>query len=657
MSKIFEKNLSALFKKNKYLASKIFNAAQGSFEVVQQGEDIINLNIIDTNKKYPLYETNPLEEIETLRKKFKEYERYPVLFFYGIGNGIFTKLLFANPSHKKIFVFEPNLEILYIALNIVDLSKEIEEEKLILEYTKDFTLAKALNYFKDPLVKIFTKVYNLHVHTKYYEKFYSQDIIKLNNLITRALAQGIRNLGNDTIDALIGIEHHIKNLPEMITSPYFSQLENKKNSDIAIIVSTGPSLTKQLPLLKQIQDYVTIISVDASLPILEKWNIKPDFVTSIERVEATAKFFKNTSKEFQKEIIMLHASLQHEEVLKNSHGKKIIVMRPYAFNRYYSLHKYGYLGTGMSAANMAFDLARYMKYENIILIGQDLAYAEDGKSHAKDHVFGEEEVKYKPSDTYVTKYGGEGLVRTSYVWNMFKNFFEKDIEEAKYQGITTINATEGGARIEGAIEMPFKEAIEKYLPQTKKKKITLRKLQEKTINKYLQKSYKKTIDAIFYADKIQKKVEKVFLKVAKECENLEKLNKENRLEEINFEYLLKLSKQIDKIKDILETKKFGVLFSEVIQGYIINKEMELAKIQTRVSNTEIEKKAKLIDWIMNHKEWLFALAGILNSQKIVMKRALVNLVKELEKRNLLYEKVDLSVNENIDLQEEKKKFS
>ena len=114
----------------------------------------------------------------------------------------------------------------------------------------------------------------------------------------------------------------------------------------------------------------------------------------------------------------------------------------------------------------------------------------------------------------------------------------------------------------------------------------------------------------------------MFLKVAKECENLEKLNKENRLEEIDFKYLLKLSHQIDKIKDILETKKFGILFSEVIQGYIINKEMELAKIQTRVSNTEIEKKAKLIDWIMNHKEWLFALAGILNSQKIVMKRAL-----------------------------------
>jgi hypothetical protein len=637
---IFEKNLQALLKKNKFLAAKIFNAGQKNFEVIQQGTDNINLNIIDMKNNYPIYETSPLKEIEDIRKKFKKYERYPVLFLYGIGNGIFTKLLFANPSHEKIFVFEPNLEILYIALNIIDFSEEIEEGKLILEHSQDFSLAKALNYFKDPLVKIFTKVYTLHIHTPYYEKFFHKNIMNLNNLIVEALAQSIRNLGNDTIDSLIGIEHHIKNLPEMIKLPYFSQLENKKNSSLAIIVSTGPSLTKQLPLLKEIQEYVTIISVDASLPILEKWDIKPDFVTSIERVKETAKFFKETSPNFQKDIIILHASLQHQEVLENSFGNKIIVMRPYAFNRYYTLHKYGYLGTGMSAANMAFDLARFMQYEKIVLIGQDLAYSEDGKSHAKGHVYGVDEVKFKTTDMYVTKYGGEGKVRTSYVWNMFKNFFEKDIEEAKHQGIITINATEGGARIAGAVEMPFKEVINKYVTYIPKRKIKLRRLSEKSINKNLQKAYKKTVEIIKYADRIQKKIEKIFLKVAKECEKLEKLNKENRLEEIDFNYILKLITEIDKIKDFLETKKFGILFSEVIQGYLINKEMDLAKIQVSSSNSEIEKQAKLIDWLMNHKEWLFTLAGIINAQKIVIKRALPLLIQELEKRDIPYQKIN-----------------
>ena len=68
--------------------------------------------------------------------------------------------------------------------------------------------------------------------------------------------------------------------------------------------------------------------------------------------------------------------------------------------------------------------------------------------------------------------------------------------------------------------------------------------------------------------------------------------------------------------------------------------MDLAKIQVSSSNSEIEKQAKLIDWLMNHKEWLFTLAGIINAQKIVIKRALPLLIQELEKRDIPYQKIN-----------------
>lgn len=62
--------------------------------------------------------------------------------------------------------------------------------------------------------------------------------------------------------------------------------------DTAVIVATGPSLDKQLDTLKKFAPYVTVISLDASLPILAKHGIKPDYVTSIERVIETSSFFK-----------------------------------------------------------------------------------------------------------------------------------------------------------------------------------------------------------------------------------------------------------------------------------------------------------------------------------------------------------------------------
>jgi len=640
MSKIFEKNLKAILEVNPLLASKLFSIKTNKqFEVIQQGDDPINLNIIDTEKNYPIYESNPLEEIEKKRKEFKHYERYPVLYFYGIGNGIFIKLLFANPTHQHVIVFEPNLEILFIALNIVDLSDEIKNKKIRIFYTKDFYFANALELTNNPDILVFNKLYNLHIYSPYYEKFYSKDILKINDLIIRAIKQSVLGLGNSAIDTLIGIEHHIKNLPEMIKNIPFKPFirKNKNISDTAVIVSTGPSLEKQLPLLKKNQDYVTIISVDASLPILEKWKIKPDFVTSLERVKETAKFFEKTSPSFQKDIIMLHASLQHEKVLKNSHGKKSLVMRPFAFNKYFKLNDYGYLGIGMSAANMAYELAYILGHKNIVLIGQDLAYSEDGTSHAKGHVYGEDEVKFKEDDTYVLAYGGKKMIRTTKTWNMFRNYFERDIYTANQDGIVTINATEGGARIEGAKEIPFSEVIKNYIKNNKKKPVKIIYFNEEKINKNLIKAYKKAQEILNYGEKFQKRVEKLFLKVAKECEHLEKLKNQNRLEEINFNKIYKLSSEIDKIKTKIETKKFFSMYGEAVRSDLMHKEMDLAKIQVSPSNTEIEKKAKLIDWIMKHKEWLFTLAGSVNAERIIIKRAIPNLEKELKKRNLLEE--------------------
>jgi len=648
MSQIFEKNIKALVEKNPVLASKLFGLkTHENFEVVQQGNDTINLNIIDKKRNYPIYETQPIEEITKKQKEIKEkYERYPVLYFYGIGNGIFTKLLFANPTHQKIYVFEPNLEVIYIALHIVDLSEEILHEKLEIYLPEEITFSKAYSIFSNFNYVLYSKLYELQIHSEYYSKFFKDDIVNLNKLFIRAIKQIIIGFGNDNIDTLIGIEHHIQNLPDMIKNYTFSQFANKKLSDTAVIVSTGPSLEKQLPLLKQIQNHVTIISVDASMPILEKWGIKPDFVTSLERLELTSEFFINTSPEFQKDIIKVHASVQHRKVIENSHGKKMIVMRPFRYCQFFKLHRYGYLGIGMSAANMAYDLAYLLNHKQIVLIGQDLAYSEDGLSHSKNHVLGEKEVQFSETDEYVIKYGGKGTIRTTKNWNMFRNYFERDIEVAKNEkGTLTINATEGGARIHGAVEMPFKEVIEKYVDKTKPKpKIHLRKPSQKSIKNNLKKAHKKASEMVRYGEKFQKEIEKVFLKIAKECELLEQLNKENRLDEIDYNKLMKLSKNIDKIKDKIETKKFALIFGENINSYLVSKELDLAKIMVKPANTELEKKAKLIDWIMNHKEWLFMLAGSINAQNIVIKRAIKPLENELESLGIDFEPLSESDN-------------
>lgn len=131
-------------------------------------------------------------------------------------------------------------------------------------------------------------------------------MIEINQHFTRALEHGAISVGNDAKDALIGIKQHAANLPEVIKSPSLVDFVNAlKNRDTAIIVSTGPSLNKQLPLLKEIAPYATLFCIDASFPILAKAGIKPDIVLSLERVDLTAKFYEEAPLDFQEGVILL----------------------------------------------------------------------------------------------------------------------------------------------------------------------------------------------------------------------------------------------------------------------------------------------------------------------------------------------------------------
>jgi len=96
------------------------------------------------------------------------------------------------------------------------------------------------------------------------------------------------------------------------------------------------------------------LCIDASLPILQAEGIAPDIVFSLERVEATAKFYENLDRELLKDTIFAPTSIVHPKLLKNIEGmQKAITMRPFGYTFAFRLKKWGYIGVGMSAANMA----------------------------------------------------------------------------------------------------------------------------------------------------------------------------------------------------------------------------------------------------------------------------------------------------------------
>ncbi len=623
----FDKNIEALLQVNPVLGAQLkFLKPNEKYEVFV-GSDPLNINIYDRENKVALYHKEPLVEVMDKIKEFEAFKLYPFFYFFGIGNGIFYRFLL-NQNKKylnKIFVFEPELELIYIALNFADFSEEILEKKFLIFHTKTTSFGELDEFLVTDGQWIYSRVYNLHIYNSYYGRF-SDECLKINGILTRSMEHHVVSVGNDSTDALIGLEHHLQNLPEVITTPSLVELIKKvKTTKTAVIVSTGPSLHKQLPLLKKYAPYVTIFSVDASFPILTKHGIKPDIVVTLERVEPTADFFIKTPKEAQKDIIFALTSIVHKKTTDAiTQGIKSFSMRPFGYTRFFDLKEYGYAGIGMSAANMAYELIVYSKFERCVFIGQDLAFAKDGKTHSKDAIFGEKEELYKQGTSEENKimidaYGGVGKVETTNVWNMFLNFFEKDIAQTPYP-IEVINSTEGGARIAGTKEIPFKEVLES-IEKVKKKQIKLKAPTAAKIAQNRKKAESKVIKFLDYGYKKKKQVEKLFLKVVKMTEELELLNKQNKLEKINFKKIDKILAEIDVIKELFHDDTFIKVFLDATQSYIVHQELEFAKIVVRPIHTEIEKQVKQIDWLYAHKFWLFSLAGGMDATLEIVKRA------------------------------------
>ncbi|QOP70610.1 hypothetical protein DSM101856_01345 [Campylobacter coli] len=570
---------------------------------------------------------DPIKELQTMLNTYNDkYLLYPVLYFYGFGNGILFKALLQNKNHQHIVVFEKDIEIIWIMFHILDFSNELQSARLmVLENDKlqaqDYTeLCSSKPFFQ------FSRIYFLELMSHYYERFH-EDILGLNKKLAENFKNSIVSHGNDPLDALQGIEQFVYNLPQMITHPSYKELLSKRKgiSDTAIIVSTGPSLTKQLPLLKKYASKATIFCADSSYPILAKHGIKPDYVCMLERTELTAEFFNHDFGEFDKDIVFVCAGVVHPkaiEYLKGRNRKYLIIPRYLYFPIYIKLKYFDFLYNTPSVAHMSYFLSVLLNHKNIIFIGQDLAYAENGNSHPDDYQNSANYESQMYEHILTEAYGGKKEIKTHEFWIFFKQILEAMI--IKYH-ITTYNCTEGGARIKGAIEKPFLWACENLLYKDLNK--PFEKLEPLSLNKqneFLLKAYYKVYQSIKHCRDFSKILSNDFEKIQSVYLNLNK--KEN---DLNLAI-----RKIDEFKNKLENIKQMQDLYEILQPLRTQFELNLARIYVLNPKTKEDAFNKSILWIKEHLEFMELVYGHIKAQENALIKNILPLEEKLKERKL-----------------------
>ncbi|EOJ0165650.1 motility associated factor glycosyltransferase family protein [Campylobacter jejuni] len=462
---ILEKNIQALLSGvNEPLGNKLLNFIQNKtcsrFNIDE------NLNIFDKTHNVFMYE-NLEEELNFFYQSILEKtHRYPFICIYGIGNALLIKNLAKH--YKHLFVFESEIELFILALSVMDLSEElcsgkiylvdIEEERVDIQLLILFDMKDMFEYLS---------LYEMFVNNVYYKKFYEDIWYRADNLCEKNIEVIVRNLISNLNIGFECYSHLLQNIPFMLESIPFQRIlsERKNKFENAIVVSAGPSLAKQLPLLKAYQDKAVIFCADGALSMLEKEDIVPDYVLNIDFEDLPLRFFKNKENKLFLNIL---SCATHPSLVCCLDNKSVVLREDPLYQRF-NLNDFGYIDTGTHVSHFSYTLALALGFKNIIMIGQDLAFDEEGNSHSKGFALGERiDHTLNLPVLQVPAYAGKGEVLTHIAWNDYRikleYLFACNDQKAKFY-----NATEGGARINFTEELSFKECCEKLLTKEKPK--------------------------------------------------------------------------------------------------------------------------------------------------------------------------------------------
>ncbi|EAB5340332.1 TPA: motility associated factor glycosyltransferase family protein [Campylobacter jejuni] len=586
---ILEKNIQALLSGvNEPLGNKLLNFIQNKtcsrFNIDE------NLNIYDKTHNVFMYE-NLEEEINFFYQSILEKTpRYPFICIYGTGNALLIKNLAKH--YKHLFVFESEIELFILALSTIDLSEElcsgkiylvdIEEERVDIQLLILFDMKDMFEYLS---------LYEMFVNNVYYKKFYEDIWHKADELCEKNIKVVIRNLNSSLCIGFECYSHLLQNIPSMLESiPFQRILSQRKNKfDNAIVVSAGPSLAKQLSLLKAYQDKAVIFCADGALSMLEKEGIIPDYVTNLDFTDLAMKFFQN--KENLKQSIIALECATHPNIVRSLNAENcMIVLRNKALYQRFNLNDFGYIDTGTHVSHFSYTLALALGFKNIIMIGQDLAFDEEGNSHSKGFDFGEKFSGEENIDKLkVPAYGGKGEVLTHITWNDYRikleYLFACNEQKAKFY-----NATEGGARINFTEELSFKECCEKLLTKEKPKFELPKSLTKNRSDKLLAK----------FKEKIQKDQEnaKRFLDDALALKQiLENILSKDFI--LPLEFLEKVYQNIENFNHSLDEDEF--IQDEVLRGAFAYR----GKFIADVLKLHIQDKTHFITaYIKAYHEWL-----------------------------------------------------
>jgi hypothetical protein len=391
--------------------------------------------------------------IETL----KQHENEGIVVVLGFGEGdLAMKILDVLGKGFALVIYEFNHPQFNRVLHMRDFTKLWTDNRvaLILQESEGFGFFEYMRQYI-----IHGRLWMLiHPESKASKRKYE----KICEKMAKAKALFEVNVGTQ-----VGMGKHfmnslLENIPEIIKKHGVTELKDIYKDKPCVCISPGPSLKKDIEMLKQNKDKAIYIAVDCVVPYLMEHDFMPDFICGIDPLEDNARLFTDPRL---KDVPLIAIMQYTPEVIRNYPGQVFMSSQ-------YGNQIFQWLGQhwqdrgavdcpGGSVSHFAIGIAEYLGCNPIAIIGQDLSFKDSYYCADIGKIL---DVPGKPLDRTEGKIPTKNMygkkVFTTGIFMAFKMWFESKFESMKDKQV--FNLSDGGLRIAHSKEMKFADFITEH---------------------------------------------------------------------------------------------------------------------------------------------------------------------------------------------------
>jgi hypothetical protein len=422
-------------------------------ETAKSGHRIHKVNNYYLHSKY-----DPIREAA----KFVErhYKKNHLHILFGMGSGYIAKALSEKMTEEEFLIIVEPIE----SLADKQMERENQLERVIIIKGEDQELFEKIY---EPFVNTFGNRVSV-ICSPNYDKIYKNYYHSILKIVKDRIYIQQVNINTIKYFSKEWQKNFTLNLFYAYDDVPLKCLEHIYNVPV-VVASGGPSLTKQIPLLKKMRNHILLICSGSTINSLLKHDIEPDYVVTIDGSINNYRHFETIEL---KQAKIIYSLSNHEKIREKLNQRSFVFIsnpgddiKMYA-QKLLNEEVDSILG-GASVANFALNIAYMISSGPVALIGQDLAYT-DNKTHA-EHNKNFKEI----DDTFIKERGmfyTEGYygdqVLTDYPFLTMKHNFERLIKTFE-EPERVYNCTEGGIKLEGYQQISFQEFCDRYVDTNK----------------------------------------------------------------------------------------------------------------------------------------------------------------------------------------------